>query len=141
MPRLAAALLDHGIAGILQALVLAPVVWYWWSRPIPVRPSDAPLVPVALSATLVPLAVLLGCGYFVYGWGVRGATPGKALLGIAVEGEDGTFPIGVGRATGRLFAYALSSVLLGIGHLMILFGGAALHDRVAGTRVVHRRRP
>jgi uncharacterized RDD family membrane protein YckC len=141
MARLGAALVDHGIAGLAQTLVLAPVVWYWWSRPIPVRSADAPLLPVALSATLVPVAVLLGCAYFIYGWGVRGATPGKALLGLAVEGEDGTFPIGVARATGRLFAYALSSVLLGLGHVMILFGGAALHDRVAGTRVVRRERP
>jgi uncharacterized RDD family membrane protein YckC len=141
MARLGAALLDHAIAGVLQALILAPVVWYWWSRPVPVGASAAPLAPVALSATLVPLAVLLACGYFVYGWGVRGATPGKSVLGLAVEGEDGTFPIGVGRATGRLFAYALSSALLGIGHIMILFGGAALHDRVAGTRVVRREKP
>jgi uncharacterized RDD family membrane protein YckC len=140
MARLGAAVLDHLIAGLIQVVTLAPVILYWWSRPIPVRPSEAPLLPIVLSVSLVPISIVLACAYFIYGWGVRGATPGKALLGIAVEGEDGTFPVGVGRATGRLFAYALSSALLGIGHLMIVFGVSALHDRVAGTRVVLREK-
>jgi uncharacterized RDD family membrane protein YckC len=126
---------------LLQAAVLTPVLWYWWSQPLPSEASQLPILPVGVSLALVPLAVVLGCAYFIYGWGVRGATPGKMALGLAVEGDDGGFPIGASRATARLLGYVLSGALFGIGFLMIAFGGSGLHDRVAGTRVVRRERP
>ena len=85
---------------------------------------------------IVTVAAALGIGYYVYFWGVRGATPGKRVVGLRVEGMDGTVPIGVGRALLRLLGYALSSAVLGIGFLMILWSGYGLHDRLAGTRVV-----
>jgi uncharacterized RDD family membrane protein YckC len=141
MARLAAAVVDHLVVALIQGLVLAPVLWYWWSRPMPVHPSEAPLLPLVLSVALVPISLILACAYFVYGWGVRGATPGKALLGLVVEGDGGEFPIGAARAMARLFGYAVSTLLLGIGHLMIAFGGRGLHDRIAGTSVVRRERP
>jgi uncharacterized RDD family membrane protein YckC/predicted nucleic acid-binding Zn ribbon protein len=140
MARLAAAVVDHILVALIQGLVLSPLIWYWWSRPVPVRLSEAPLLALVVSVAVVPVALVLAAGYFVYGWGVRGATPGKTLLGIGVESSDGEFPIGAGRATVRLFGYALSSLLLGIGHFMIVFGGRGLHDRIAGTRVVRRER-
>jgi uncharacterized RDD family membrane protein YckC len=71
---------------------------------------------------------------------VKGATPGKRLLGLAVEGEQGAGPVGASRAALRLLGYLLSAVLFGIGFLMAAFGGLALHDRIAGTRVVRRER-
>jgi uncharacterized RDD family membrane protein YckC len=138
--RLVAAMLDHAIIGLVQGAVLAPVLWYWWSRPIPSEASQVPFAPVAVSVALVPVAIVLGCLYFIYGWGVRGATPGKGLLGIAVEGQDGAYPIGASRAAVRLLGYLLSGALLGIGYAMVLFGGRGLHDRIAGTRVMPRRR-
>lgn len=140
MARLAAAVVDHLIAAVIQGFALAPVIWYWWSRPAPAHLSEVPVLAIVVSVALVPASLILAAGYFVYGWGVRGATPGKALLGLGVESSDGEFPIGVGRATARLFGYALSSLLLGIGHLMVAFGGRGLHDRIAGTRVVRRER-
>jgi uncharacterized RDD family membrane protein YckC len=126
--------------GVLQAAVLTPVLWYWWSQPLPQGASQLPIVPVGVSLALVPLAIVLGCAYFIYGWGTRGATPGKMVLGLVVEGDDGSFPIGVSRATVRLLGYVLSGALFGIGFLMIAFGGSGLHDRVAGTRVVRREK-
>jgi uncharacterized RDD family membrane protein YckC len=138
--RLAAALVDHLLVTLLQGAILAPVAWYWWARALPADAAQVPVLPTALSLAAVPIAIVLGCAYFVYGWGMRGATPGKALLGIVVESEEGTVPIGVSRATARLLGYLLSGALLGIGFLMIAFGGAGLHDRVAGTRVVRRER-
>jgi uncharacterized RDD family membrane protein YckC len=138
--RLLAALVDHAIVALVQGAVLAPVLWYWWSRPISAEPAKVPIAPIALSLVLVPLAIILGGVYFVHGWGVRGGTPGKRLMGIAVEERDGGFPIGPSRATARLLGYVLSGALLGIGYLMVLFGGLGLHDRVAGTRVVRRER-
>ncbi|MFI5183272.1 MAG: RDD family protein, partial [Vicinamibacteria bacterium] len=138
--RLVAAFLDHVIIGLIQGAVLAPVLWYWWSRPISSEAAQVGVAPVAVSLALVPVAVVLTCLYFIYGWGVLGATPGKRIMGIAVEGEDGTFPIGAPRAAARFLGYLLSGALLGIGYAMILFGGKGLHDRIAGTRVMPRER-
>jgi uncharacterized RDD family membrane protein YckC len=82
----------------------------------------------------------LGAVYYVYHWGMKQATPGKRLLGLVVVAEDGSEPIGLSRATVRVLGYLLSGLTLGIGFLMIAFGGAGLHDRLAGTRVVRRER-
>ena len=59
---------------------------------------------------------------------------------VPVQAEDGTHPIGVPRASMRLLGYILSGALFGIGFLMIALGGSALHDRLAGTRVMRWRR-
>ena len=76
--------------------------------------------------------------YFTVGWGLFGATPGKWLVGLRVVDHHGRCPIGPTRALLRLIAYCISSTVLGIGHLMILFrsDNRALHDILAGTRVV-----
>ena len=75
--------------------------------------------------------------YYVYFWGARGATPGKSLLGLTVVTDSGETPIGYGRAFLRLVGYGASSLLLGLGFLLIAFSPdrRALHDRIAGTRV------
>lgn len=127
-------LLDLVAVGLAQSVLLAPVAVYWWSRELPVGP-----VPLALTLGVVIVAGLLGAGYFVYFWGVRGATPGKRLAGVAVEADDGSYPIGIPRALARLLGYLVSGALLGAGFAMILVDGRGLHDRLAGTRVVRRR--
>jgi uncharacterized RDD family membrane protein YckC len=139
-PRLGAGLLDGFIVVLLEALVLAPGYLYWALRPQAQTPSEISFLPIAVSLLLVPLALVLGGGYYVYYWGVRGATPGKALFGLAVEAEDGSYPVGMGRAAARVLGYLLSGLVLGIGFAMILFGGRGLHDHIAGTRVVRRGR-
>ena len=133
--RLLAALVDGVFVLSGQAVMLAPVGWYWWAREAPRSPADVSYWPVLASVTLVPLALLLGALYHVYFWTVKGATPGKELLDLRVEAEDGTSPIGIGRASLRAFGYLLGVASLGVGFLMVAFGGG-LHDRVAGTRVV-----
>jgi uncharacterized RDD family membrane protein YckC len=119
-----------------QLVLLAPVGWYWWAREAPRNPADVPFLPVLASATLVPLALLLGALYHVYFWSVKGATPGKELLDLRVETEDGRSPVPAGRAVLRVLGYLLSAASLGVGFLMVAFGGSGLHDRVSGTRVV-----
>lgn len=68
------------------------------------------------------------------------ASPGKRLLGLRVVAADGARP-GVGRAFARQLAGALSWLVLNLGHLMALAGPEhrALHDRLAGTRVLADR--
>jgi uncharacterized RDD family membrane protein YckC len=134
--RLAAFVVDTVFVLSGQAVLLAPVGWYWWAREAPRTPADVSFLPVFASATLVPLALLLGALYHVYFWSVKGATPGKELLGLRVETEAGASPIPLGAAALRVFGYVLSAASLGIGFLMVAFGGSGLHDRVAGTRVV-----
>jgi uncharacterized RDD family membrane protein YckC len=135
--RLAAALIDGFVIVAVHALLLAPAVAYWRAR----EPgSDPAFTGVLLSVVAACLAVLFVFAYYVYYWGVRAATPGKAALGLAIEGDDGVAPIGPARAAVRLLGYLVSGALFGAGFLMIAFGGRGLHDRLAGTRVVRRRR-
>jgi uncharacterized RDD family membrane protein YckC len=138
--RLGAGLVDAVLVGLGQLLLTSPIFLYWWARELPLSLVDVPFLPIVLSLVLALLAALLGAAYFVHGWGVRGATPGKRLLQLAVEDENGSFPIGVSAATIRLIGYVCSALLLGIGFLMIAVQGRGLHDRMAGTRVVRRAR-
>ena len=134
--RLAAFVVDGIFVLSGQVILLAPAGWYWWAREAPRSPSDVSFLPVLASATLVPLALLLGALYHVYFWSVKGATPGKELLDLRVETEEGVSPLPLGRAALRVFGYVLSAASLGIGFLMVAFQGSGLHDRVASTRVV-----
>jgi uncharacterized RDD family membrane protein YckC len=138
--RLLAGLIDAAVVGVVQMVVLAPAVVYWWTREAPQSSADVGFWPILLSLGLVPLALALGAVYYIYYWGVKGATPGKRVLDLVVQAEDGTHPIGVPRASMRLLGYILSGALFGIGFLMIALGGSALHDRLAGTRVMRWRR-
>ena len=139
--RFAAGLVDAVFVLSGQVVMLAPVAYYWWSHELPPLSDDVPLYPILATVALVTLAALLGGLYHVYSWGVRGTSPGKELLELRVEAEDGACPIGLDRAGLRLLGYLLSAASLGIGFLMIASGGRGLHDRIAGTRVVRRMRP
>ncbi|MCE7032406.1 RDD family protein [Lysobacter sp. GX 14042] len=68
------------------------------------------------------------------------ASPGKRLLGLRVVAADGTRP-GIGRAFARQLAGGLSWLVLNLGHAMALAGPEyrALHDRLAGTRMLADR--
>lgn len=66
-----------------------------------------------------------------------GQTPGKMAAGIRVIRADGE-PVVVARALGRAAGEYLSSIVLGLGYLIAAFGEKrALHDYVAGTRVIN----
>jgi uncharacterized RDD family membrane protein YckC len=134
--RLAAFAVDSVFVLSGQAVLLAPVGWYWWAREAPRTPADVSYLPVVASAILVPLALLLGALYHVYFWSVKGATPGKELVDLRVETEGGVSPLPLDRAALRAFGYLLSAASLGVGFLMIVFSGMGLHDRISSTRVV-----
>jgi uncharacterized RDD family membrane protein YckC len=138
--RLAAFVVDAVFVLSGQAVLLAPVVWYWWARETPRSPQEVALLPVLASVALLPLALLLGILYHVYFWSVKGATPGKELLDLRVVAEDGRSPIPLGSAVRRALGYLLGVASLGIGFLMVAFSGRGLHDRVASTRVVKESR-
>ncbi|MGH9335602.1 MAG: RDD family protein, partial [Vicinamibacteria bacterium] len=131
--RLLAFLVDEVILGI--PLLLGGLAWM--TSFVSDSASGASTGPSGFVSAAF-LLYSLACGlYYVLFWGARGATPGKSLLGLTVRTESGETPIGYGRALLRLVGYMVSSALLGLGFLLILFSEdrLALHDRIAGTRV------
>jgi uncharacterized RDD family membrane protein YckC len=83
-------------------------------------------------------AVAAFCAYNVLGWWLFGRTVGKALLGVRVETMGGTAPP-LWRSCLRMACYPLSALFLGLGFALALVTPQrrALHDLIAGTRVVH----
>ena len=65
------------------------------------------------------------------------ASIGKKAVGLKVVDENGN-RISFGRATGRYFALFLSSLILGIGYMMVGWTKKkqGLHDMIAGTLVI-----
>jgi len=85
------------------------------------------------------LSLVLSVGYTIYFLGAYSATPGKMACGLRVVRSDGE-KISYARACGRFFAELVSSLILGIGYLMVIFDDEkrALHDRICDTRVVKK---
>jgi uncharacterized RDD family membrane protein YckC len=96
---------------------------------------------IAHAAGILGLWIALWWCYFTVGWGLLGATIGKWIFGLRIVDHRGRSPIGLSRAFLRLAAYSVSSVTLGMGHLLIALrpDRRALHDVLAGTWVVRRR--
>lgn len=95
---------------------------------------------VAISLfALVPvigIAFLAGLAYKTLFVQQGGQTPGKMAGGIKVVTTSGE-PVGLGRALGRALAEWLNVLTCAAGYVPALFGEKrALHDYVAGTRVV-----
>jgi uncharacterized RDD family membrane protein YckC len=95
------------------------------------------------AAGILGVWVGLWWAYFIIGWGLCGATPGKWLLGLRVIDHRGRCPIGPTRAFLRLLAYISSSLTLCWGHFLVVLrrDRRALHDILAGTRVVRWQPP
>lgn len=81
-------------------------------------------------------------GYSVWMHGRWGRTLGKVATGVKVVKVSGE-PIGYGRAFGRWLGTLLDFLTLSIGYLLagIRSDKRALHDLVAGTRVIKIERP
>jgi len=93
---------------------------------------------VALSVVLWLFGVTLSISYAVFFTGYCGQTPGKMVLRLKVIRADGS-PLGYGRAALReVPGKFLSSILLGIGYLMVAFDNRkqGLHDRIADSYVI-----
>ena len=84
-------------------------------------------------------SLVISIGYTTYFLGAYSATPGKMACGLKVVRPDGE-KISYARACGRFFAELVSSLILGIGYLMVIFDAEkrALHDRICDTRVVKK---
>lgn len=139
----------HGLAGAMAEVLHAQLRGAVRLAELPflllpaTRDAAAGLSPALWAALWPPVlafAVLLvswHAGFEASRWQ---ATPGKRLLGLRVTAADGTRP-GRVRAVARQLAGSLSWLTLNLGHLMALAGPEhrALHDHVAGTRVLAMR--
>ena len=116
-----------------------------WADDPGLRAGIAALADVVLDAVVVAMLVLVlvAAVWFVgFESSARQATPGKAALGLRVTDADGDRPP-FGRVLARFLAGAPSWALLHLGHAMAGWSRErrALHDLVAGTRVLQRDPP
>lgn len=92
----------------------------------------------AISMVIWLFGMSISIGYAVFFVGYCGQTPGKMALRIKVIRTDGG-PMIYGRAVKReILGKFVSSVLLGIGYIMVAFDSQkqGLHDKIANTYVI-----
>jgi uncharacterized RDD family membrane protein YckC len=140
--RVLAAILD-GMILTVGNYILQLLVWRPLLPASQIQPGTPPaemfraMLGTAGIVSLINLAI--NCAYETLFIAKLGATPGKMALGLKVVRADGG-PVEMGRAFGRYFAKFLSTIILGIGYLMVAFDSEkrGLHDMICGTRVVKR---
>ena len=85
-------------------------------------------------------ALMLVVSIFYWGKfeGERGQSPGQKVAGIRVVRQETGLPIGFGRAVGRMFAQYLSSQVLYLGYLWMLWDDdkQTWHDKIVSSIVV-----
>ncbi len=98
---------------------------------------DAVLLALGALLPHAVLSILTNFAYKTIFISQGGQTPGKMAAGIKVVTVDGG-AVGVGRALGRAAGEYVSALTLGLGYLPAAFSDKrALHDYIAGTRVVY----
>jgi uncharacterized RDD family membrane protein YckC len=95
---------------------------------------------LAILSGALMIALLLF--YHVYFLVTKGATPGKAVLGLIVVNKKFKYPISTGSALMREFLgrFIVDRLLMQLGNLLIIFDSRkqALHDKIGGTYVVFK---
>jgi uncharacterized RDD family membrane protein YckC len=133
--RYAARMTDYTAVNFAQA-AFTGLLLAWFLRGKQVQGAE---VTNAFTATAIGTlgGFVMRGAYEVYFLATRGATPGKMLYYLRVVNPSGG-RIDTGNAFGRYFAEMLDMMTGGIGWLMAGFDveKRALHDRVAGTRVI-----
>ncbi|MCH9020325.1 MAG: RDD family protein [Proteobacteria bacterium] len=134
--RAVAAIIDGFLLGFLQAIIMVAVI-------------AAMTFGESSEQTAVILTVALNLAMFVAMWlyfalmesSKLQATIGKMIIGVVVSDLDGN-RISFGRATGRYFGKAVSTVILMIGYMMAGWTGRkqALHDIMAKCLVIRKPR-
>ncbi len=131
--RFAAYFLDGIITGV-AALVIGAVIGVVMGATMGVKSPGATIV---IELVAMVMGLLFRLAYFTFFIGKFGATPGKMACKIKVVNGDGS-PVSYAKAAGRFFGYIVSSLILCIGFLMMLWDDEkrTLHDRMCDTRVI-----
>ena len=92
---------------------------------------------VGLAVLNMIIVLAITFSYEAFFLAAKGATPGKMAMKIRVVRPDGS-KISMGQAWGRTLGKQVSALILMIGYLMAFWDEEkrALHDRMAGTRVI-----
>lgn len=139
--RFAAWFIDAVLLGIVNGIISA--FFGGGLAAIAPRPGEE-ISPAKLAAvfgalgTMILVTVVIQFVYFAYlESSEKQATVGKMVLGLKVTDLNGK-RISFGRAAGRFFGKFLSSMILGIGYIMVGFTEKkqGLHDMIASTLVV-----
>lgn len=125
--RVAAALLDSIPFGLLAVIQIAVAFF--------ISPRFSILVSLLLVAYGLIVVLVLPA--------LKGTTPGKKLMKLAIVSET-TAPgqgLGWGTAALRLVGYLVCSFTFGLGYLLVAFSAhkQGLHDLIAKTNVVRKR--
>jgi len=125
-------LLAHLLDLLVFAALIFPPVFVWTLAEVGFFSGMA--VGVRALEITVALLYLL---YFVSLWRLTGTSPGKRLMGLRVVGPDGGHPSLI-RAFVRWTTMAILGIPLGLTWWPVLLrqDRRAIHDRLAGTRVV-----
>ncbi|HHQ49612.1 MAG TPA: FHA domain-containing protein, partial [Acidobacteria bacterium] len=140
--RFLAAMIDMVIFGAMSTVLAVPLVLDFPKLPVSGSLLDSLATVSGDHAWMHLLFVTLGVWvvlwllYFTIGWGMLGATPGQAIMGLRLIDHKQRYPIGLARALLRLVAYSVGSLPLMAGHLLVIGRSdkRALHDMLAGTR-------
>ena len=127
--RCGAALIDYIL--LVGIVAFSTIVARWFGGGARSAGNSAETVGVLISFVVALVNWVLLAG-------LTGRTVGKWATGLRIEQLDGDVP-GIGIALFRHFVgYPLSCLTLGFGFLCAVFSyrGRALHDLIAGTRVV-----
>jgi uncharacterized RDD family membrane protein YckC len=100
------------------------------------RRMDPAALFASMGAAYSAQFVISAAYYSLFVWKF-GGTPGKLALGLRIVRPDGT-PLSLGLSIGRYAATLVSNFTMGIGYAMAAIDEEkrALHDRLAGTRVI-----
>ncbi len=140
--RLAAWLIDNVLLGIviwLVGMVLALVAGGAASAGQN-NPGAAAAGVFAAFGMFIIVALITSPIYFIVMIALKGQTVGKMAMGIKVVNMDGSQP-SWGPAILRFLGYLVSNFICYIGYLIAAFRAdkRALHDLIAGTRVIKVR--
>jgi uncharacterized RDD family membrane protein YckC len=127
--RVAASVIDYVVFLVVE-FVLGVAAGLVWGREI----VDLPL----FKATVWVFMLVFGIAYLAVLHAIGGQTVGKLLVRVRVTALNGrTLTFGV--ALLRALAWLLSLLSLGLGFIVVGVrrDKRALHDLIAGTRVVH----
>ncbi|GAB6908291.1 RDD domain containing protein [Desulfosarcina cetonica] len=137
--RAAAKIIDGIILMVAQWALLIPLNMAFFSSMTmdPDNPDMAAFF--GMMGLQMAVGILIPASYGTFFIGRFAATPGKMACRLKITAPNGDF-ISYLRAFGRFWAELVSSMLLGIGYLMVAFDGEkrALHDRICATRVIYK---
>jgi uncharacterized RDD family membrane protein YckC len=128
--RLGATLIDS----LLLAVIIYPLlIWLYGLEAL--TASDAPMVKGPADFLISWVFPIIATVIF---WKYRQATPGKMMLGMKVVDASTYSTLSTGQAIGRYFAYIVSTVVVFLGFLWIVWDPRkqAWHDKLAGSVVI-----